>query len=207
MYRVTDLTPLARGGGAGVPANTGQQRPLTERGTVVVAPTSEADKMVVVTSSSSTDYGIEIPAGNWTPRGTALPALGAECLVVFDDVGDAFVPTWSGATTFPVVTAADWIAPTLTNSWVNLGSPWALAGYLKDPMGFVHLRGEVNGGVNGSIIFTLPTGYRPVAALNLPVVNGSGAFAYIQVAASGTVEAVNVSGALSLNVAPFLAEN
>ena len=99
MYRVTDLTPLARGGGAGVPANTSQQRPLTERGTVAVAPTSESDRMVVVTTSSSKDYGVEVPAGNWSPRGTALPTLGAECLVVFDDVGDAFVPTWAGVTT------------------------------------------------------------------------------------------------------------
>lgn len=53
------------------------------------------------------------------------------------------------------------IAPTLLNSWVNLGSTFAVAGYWKDANGRVHLAGVVkNGGVT-SVIFTLPVGYRP----------------------------------------------
>ena len=208
MYRVTDLTPLARGGGAGVPANTSQQRPLTERGTVAVAPTSESDRMVVVTTSSSKDYGVVIPAGNWSPRGTSLPALGAECLVVFDDVGDAFVPTWAGATTFPVVTGADWIAPTLLNSWVNAGGAFETAGYLKDPLGFVHLKGVVQSGTSGTAVFVLPTGYRPGATTD-----NSGGFnstnpSQVQIDASGNVKAfISVAGGVGLSGVTFLAEN
>lgn len=54
-----------------------------------------------------------------------------------------------------------WHAPTLLNSWVNWGATASLAGYMKDAMGFVHLRGSVKTGAVPSIIFTLPTGYRP----------------------------------------------
>lgn len=56
-----------------------------------------------------------------------------------------------------------WIAPTLQNSWVNLGNPWAKAGYRKDSLGFVWIKGCVaNGTVGvGTPIFTLPVGYRP----------------------------------------------
>jgi hypothetical protein len=54
-----------------------------------------------------------------------------------------------------------WIAPTFQNSWVNYGESWNVAGYMKDSMGFVHLRGLVKSGTIGQCIFTLPAGYRP----------------------------------------------
>ena len=56
-----------------------------------------------------------------------------------------------------------WITPTLLNAWVG-NQP---VRYLKDEFGFVHLKGIVNGGVAGSVIFTLPTGYRPINNYNL----------------------------------------
>lgn len=55
-----------------------------------------------------------------------------------------------------------WIAPTFTNSWVNYDSAiFNPAGYMKDTLGFVHLRGLVKSGTAGTAIFTLPAGYRP----------------------------------------------
>jgi hypothetical protein len=52
-----------------------------------------------------------------------------------------------------------WITPSLTNSWsARGGDP---AGYLKDPMGFVHLRGRMFGGSSGTLAFVLPPGFRP----------------------------------------------
>lgn len=59
-----------------------------------------------------------------------------------------------------------WIAPTLLNSWVNYGNPYTPVGYMKDAMGFVHIKGFVKSGASGASVFTLPAGYRPA-------VNGS----------------------------------
>ena len=53
-----------------------------------------------------------------------------------------------------------WIAPTLLNGWVNYSGTFNPAGYFKDSMGIVHLRGLVKNGTAGDI-FRLPAGYRP----------------------------------------------
>jgi len=52
-----------------------------------------------------------------------------------------------------------WHTPTFQNGWVNFGGPYNSAGYFKDSLGIVHLRGLVKSG--SDTIFTLPTGYRP----------------------------------------------
>lgn len=59
----------------------------------------------------------------------------------------------------------EWVAPTLLNSWVNYGGVYQNAGYYKDPMGMVHLRGLVKDGTAtaGTTLFTLPAGFRPLA--------------------------------------------
>ncbi|NET44639.1 hypothetical protein [Okeania sp. SIO2B3] len=57
-----------------------------------------------------------------------------------------------------------WQTPSFQNSWVNaLPTLYNLAGYFKDSLGIVHLRGFVkNVSSNPSnLIFTLPTGYTP----------------------------------------------
>jgi hypothetical protein len=53
-----------------------------------------------------------------------------------------------------------WIAPTLNGVWANYGSGYAPAGYYKDALGVVHLRGLVASGTS-TLVFTLPAGYRP----------------------------------------------
>lgn len=70
-----------------------------------------------------------------------------------------------------------WVAPTLQNSWANLGSGWVAAGYIKQN-GWVHLRGLVAGGALNAAIFTLPAGFRPAshhafAALVADVTSGA----------------------------------
>ncbi len=199
------MTPYAL-----IPHAVGQQRPqlfLAQVSASKPAPSSLTDPLYVV-EPSRPNVSLTIPEFP-AVHGDTLPAAGATCVIQRStDPGEPLrCLYWDGSYAITPLTSSAWIAPTLTNSWANLGSGFANAGYLKDPMGFVHLRGEVNGGINGSIIFTLPAGYRPAAATNLASINGASAFAYLQIAASGTVEAVNVSGALSLNVAPFLAEN
>jgi len=58
-----------------------------------------------------------------------------------------------------------WQTPTLLNGWVNFGSGYNSAGYWKDSFGVVHLRGLIKSGTAtaGTVIFTLPAGYRPPA--------------------------------------------
>jgi hypothetical protein len=53
-----------------------------------------------------------------------------------------------------------WIQPTLLNGWVNFGQDDTPVEYMKDSLGFVHLRGTVRGGTLGSAICNLPVGFR-----------------------------------------------
>ena len=57
----------------------------------------------------------------------------------------------------------DWITPTMANGWVsyNNGATYAIPGYMKDSLGFVHIKGLVKNGTAG-LCFTLPVGYRPL---------------------------------------------
>ncbi len=58
----------------------------------------------------------------------------------------------------------DWQPPpAFLNRWHNYGSGYNTAGYFKDSMGMVHLKGLVAGGLGGTTIFVLPVGYRPAA--------------------------------------------
>lgn len=68
-----------------------------------------------------------------------------------------------------------WQVPTFTNSWINYDTTvFQAAGYMKDSLGFVHLRGLVKNGTVSSAIFTLPAGYRPLKQLLFSaVINGS----------------------------------
>lgn len=60
-----------------------------------------------------------------------------------------------------------WQVPTLLNGWALYGGGYNNAGYFLDKNGIVHLRGLVRsgpvGGLDSTIIFNLPAGYRPAA--------------------------------------------
>ena len=90
-----------------------------------------------------------------------------------------------GLYTTPSVT---YTAPTLTNSWVNFGGAYDTAGYYRDMVGFVVLKGSVKDGTTGSSnpIFTLPSGYRPAAQLSFAVAS-NGAFGEIDIKSNGEV--------------------
>jgi len=73
--------------------------------------------------------------------------------------------------------------------WQNQNPPSASTGaYLRDPLGFVHLRGIVK--TNAACvpqIFWLPPGYRP-GAIEVFAVSSSDAFGTVYIGASGYVE-------------------
>jgi hypothetical protein len=75
----------------------------------------------------------------------------------------------AGAITFGGVgsiTVESWTAVTFAGTWTDYDTTvFSAAGYCKDPLGFVHLRGLVKrtgtGIGSGNPIFKLPAGYRP----------------------------------------------
>lgn len=54
-----------------------------------------------------------------------------------------------------------WTAPTLLNSWANIGGTDNPVGYIMEPGGWVVIRGRVSTGTVGNAFFTLPAAYRP----------------------------------------------
>lgn len=93
-----------------------------------------------------------------------------------------------------------WITPTL-----SLGTATTATGYMKDSLGFVHLRGQVNVSGTGNI-FTLPAGYRPGTYKEYGVSSG-GSFGVIGISTSGVVsKLVGSNGNCDLDVVTFKAE-
>ena len=83
----------------------------------------------------------------------------------------------------------DWNAPALLNSWVNYNAATHQpAGYYRDPLGVVHVRGTIKDGTAtaGTVLFQLPIGYRPTKFVFLPIVH-NGAWGFVYVTASGNV--------------------
>lgn len=65
------------------------------------------------------------------------------------------------------VTTPSVLTPTLINGWSNLANGYKGACYYKDKIGIVHLSGVITSGTvsTGTVVFTLPEGYRPSATL------------------------------------------
>lgn len=130
--------------------------------------------------------------------GTTSPGQ-VKVLAYFLDATAIRVPvtlelTPEGSYTALTPSTGTWTAPTLTNSWANLGGAAITTGYLKDSLGFIHLRGTVANGTAGATITTLPVGFRPVAEVYFRVRAWNGAAEVqvsITVASDGTVKDKN----------------
>lgn len=105
-----------------------------------------------------------------------------------------------------IVKAEAWNAPTLLNSWVNVAA-FETAGYMKNVLGEVRLKGWVKGGVSGKTIFTLPSGFRPGVVGNYAVAEAGSTACQMQVNAAGEVIPFFTGAAeLGLSGVTFLAE-
>lgn len=92
------------------------------------------------------------------------------------------------------------------NSWANFGAGPNVAGYTKDALGWVHLRGAIASGTIGTSAFTLPAGYRPNAKYAFATLS-NGAFGAVVVDVDGTVTPfVGSNVYMYLDVVHFLAE-
>jgi len=100
--------------------------------------------------------------------------------------------------------------PTLLNNWVNYGDGFALAEYWKGPYNKVHLQGLIKSGTvaDGTVIFTLPEGFRPLKKEIFIVFISGGGFGRVDVNDNGNVVAKIVNATYtSLSGISFLAEN
>ena len=63
--------------------------------------------------------------------------------------------------------------PAFRNGWANAGGGFSTAAFYKDPLGVVHLKGNLSNPVtDGTDAFTLPAGYRPSQGLFMPAAGG-----------------------------------
>ena len=113
-----------------------------------------------------------------------------------------------------------WQNASYGTGWVNfdVGGANLYGGiqYMKDTLGFVHIRGlaKNTGGSTlglGATVFTLPSGYRPYENTRIAVVNNDN-WGQIEIKADGTVNlAANTSVVnnswISLSQGYFMAEN
>ena len=91
-------------------------------------------------------------------------ALILSCLALFAALGGStYAATSSGGSSIHFTKA------TLKNGWTNSGGVYAPAGYAKDSLGVVHLRGGIHGGATNQTAFVLPSRLRPKHLLYVPV--------------------------------------
>jgi hypothetical protein len=78
--------------------------------------------------------------------------------------------------------------PTFKNGWVNTSVNEGSAAFYKDPLGVVHLKGDLaNVTTNDAVAFTLPAGYRPSKTLVFPAAGPDDGSAAMTVFATGDV--------------------
>lgn len=151
-------------------------------GGVSLVSLSSADVLTSKTLTTPTINGAAL-SGSLTgsPNFTGSPTVSGAAIVT---------TTQSQTLSNKLITPEAWVAPTLTNSWVNFGGGLQTAAYYKDPTGRVFLRGLIKSGTGGAAAFTLPSGYRPTAQCLFIVSANNGAgdvAARIDVNTTGTV--------------------
>jgi hypothetical protein len=107
-----------------------------------------------------------------------------------------------------VTTLSNWIGMPGYNGWTNYGAPFNVLQCAKDGIGFVHVRGVVKLGTQGSKITELPVGFRPGKGYRFSVPT-SGKQVNIDVSANGSVSldaTTTYSDFIFLDLPPFLAE-
>lgn len=199
-----------RTGGPSVHAS-GDGREGAYTATLFAAPSGGTCKVVIPAVSPNWETAFCSGAFTGSP--------GDSVLVMFDENKTPWVVSPSGVAaqkingvTVPLTSAA-WIAPTLINSWVITGVDTP-AGYFKDPLGVVHLRGRIRSGAAGTVAFVLPAGNRPgnddtYSAAGLTASNAVSGAAIEVVASSGNVLVFYTSGVVDVGLGgiTFLAEN
>lgn len=95
-----------------------------------------------------------------------------------------------------------WIAPTLLNGWVNQGGGFETAGYRKNSLGVVEVKGALKNGVaaDATVLFLLPDGYRPANTRTFVGIQGGGSSYRLDIRTSGEVTIVFVTNNAFLSI-------
>ena len=96
--------------------------------------------------------------------------------------------------------------PAFQNNWINYGGDFQPAIFYKESNGLTHIEGCIKSGTNGSVVFTLPDGYRPLNEILLNSYSGVHSFVVdqIDITPDGNVSVSSSDdGAISLNIPPF----
>lgn len=109
----------------------------------------------------------ELVAADYTPNGPMCEIFGGE------------------------ISGTSWVYPSLSGSWITTNSP---VQYRRDASGFVHLQGCAESGSTGTIIFTLPIGYRPSTQQSF-IVNTANTPGVVTVFTNGNVVLMSGAGA------------
>jgi hypothetical protein len=117
----------------------------------------------VVTAVNRTTNAYSVTIGGTTFNDVKAHAhvqagVGETVDVLIDGPAPRIIGTYR-ASPWHVVGAAG--EPAFQNNWRNNGGVEQTAAFMKDPFGFVHLRGLVVGGPPNTMAFTLPSGYWP----------------------------------------------
>lgn len=111
---------------------------------------------------------------------------------VQDSLDNTLTPVAKSLINTPIMgsPAPAWQKPDLLSDWTNLGGEFAVAGYHKDVLGYVHMKGAITtaaGRLARVAIFVLPMGYRPLQT-NIFAVEGNGITAnFLVIEGNGTV--------------------
>ena len=103
-----------------------------------------------------------------------------------------------------------WLVPEFHTKWVTYNDEYEPPGFMKDSMGWVHMRGMIRGGsvAANAILFMLPEGYRPLGLKFLATVLAGGVTGGIYIYPDGAVKLWRGSGVwLSLDSVHFQAHH
>lgn len=79
--------------------------------------------------------------------------------------------------------------PAFQNSWVNYSASDSSAAFMKDSLGFVHLKGVIKNGT-GATMFTLPAGYRPLKILSFGTFSSPAAATQVALMTNGNLDGI-----------------
>ncbi len=157
----------------------------------------------VIKSGGIASSAFTLPEGYWNVGGSLRwVAIANAALGLIDVQVSGYVVPAAGSNAyfslnraaFPETSRITWHEvggggePAFENSWVNFGGAYDAAGFAKDAIGRVWIKGLVKSGV-ATTVFTLPVGYRPTKDIVMVSASNNVVIAKLQVTSAGAVVA------------------
>lgn len=171
------------------------EKPKSKRvGQMAIASASQAAKCIVQIFNHNLDFGDSISitsvVGMTELNGNTYTVEPISDNLVYILSGGAYVNS-TGFGAYVSGGQATYVA--FQNSWANFSTPWRGASFSKSADGYVTFGGVVTAGSVGTIMFTLPDGYKPSADCMFAIANSdtTASVGTVQVKADGKVYFVN----------------